>query len=51
MKCPFTKPPIVCGKKTCESCEIRIEATARANQEIADNLRSYWANLNAGSEK
>ncbi len=51
MKCPFTKLPIICGKKTCEGCEIRIAAAARANQEIADNMRSYWSNLNAGSEK
>jgi hypothetical protein len=48
---PFTKLPIVCGEPTCEGCEIRIEATARANAEIADSMRDYWKHLNSGAEK
>jgi len=49
--CPFSVYDFPCEKPTCEGCQIRITATAQANAEIADNMKSFWSNLNAGSEK
>ena len=51
--CPYSVYEYPCGKSDCAGCPIRIEAGAKANEdrEIAENMKSYWANLNAGSER
>lgn len=38
MKCPFTKLPVFCGKKTCEGCEIRQASEARENKKKEGKL-------------
>lgn len=49
--CPFSER--FCTEESCRECKIRIEALekAREDKQIADNMRSYWANLNAGSAR
>ncbi len=54
--CPVSVYEYPCDRPTCEGCQIMIEAQAKESEdkedkEIADNMRSYWANLNAGSAR
>lgn len=45
-QCPFSVSAYPCDKKDCDGCAIKIEALAKENEQIANNMRSYWANLN-----
>lgn len=49
-KCPFLSDA-PCDKPTCSGCETYQKAlTANPeDKDIADNMRDFWANLNAGS--
>jgi len=49
--CPFSKQTLPCNRVVCGDCEVRIKATARENQQIAENMKSYWAHLADGAER
>ena len=51
MKCPFTKLPVICGRKDCEGCEIRIASVARVNQVSAKNMDSIRKHQRSGAKK
>jgi len=38
-------------QKLCEVCRLFMAREIKEDTVIADNMRSYWANLNAGSAK
>ncbi len=44
-QCPFAVYPYECEKDDCTGCSIRIEAAAKANEEIAENMEDYWKHL------
>jgi len=48
-QCIFSPYEYPCDKTDCRGCPIMTEFQAKANEEIIENLKSYWANLNAGS--
>ncbi len=49
--CPYSVYEYPCEKQDCQDCQIRIEATARENAEIAENMRSYWTCLRSLADK
>ena len=44
--CPFSDQPLLCGKPDCGDCEIRAKVAARENQQVGENMKSYWISLN-----
>ena len=48
-KCPFADYD--CDRPNCDGCAIRIEAIAKENEVIADNMRGLWVCQRSHADK